>query len=112
MYQEENNCWEDFHSLADLSQASTGLPCKLWNSTPGIRHSQFAYTIGGSIRRSAGVSRGGAERLFFSPLCGRPSGDGEQASASHFASLFLCRLEAAGVTRESVSFQKAAPKER
>lgn len=56
---------EDLHSLAKCSLASTGLLCEQWNSTLGIRHSQFAYTIGGSILWSAGVSRGGAERLFF-----------------------------------------------
>lgn len=56
---------ENLHLLAKCFLASNGLPCEQWNSTLGIRHSQFAYTIGGSILWRAGVSRGGAKRLFF-----------------------------------------------
>lgn len=57
----QNQCLWGF---AKCSLASTGLLCEKWNSTLGIRHSQFAYTIGGSILWSASVSRGGAESLF------------------------------------------------
>lgn len=56
---------EDLHLLAKCSLASNGLLCEQWNSTLGIRHSQFAYTIGGSILWRAGMSRGGAKSLFF-----------------------------------------------
>lgn len=59
------NVLADLHSLAKCSLASTGLLCEQWNSTLGIRHSQFANTTGGSILWSAGVSRVGAECLFF-----------------------------------------------
>lgn len=43
----------------------TGFLREQWKRTLGIRHSQFAYTTGGSILWSASVSRGGAECLFF-----------------------------------------------
>ncbi len=103
---------EDLHSLAECSLASTGLLCEQWNSTLGIHHSQFAYTIGGSILWSAGVSRGGAERLFFfrSWTLWRM----EQASISDFFifSLFLCCLEAPGIAqaRQTGRFHWQHPK--
>lgn len=106
-------CWKDLHSLAECSLASTGLLCKQWNSTLGIRHSQFAYTIGGSILWSAGVSRGGAERRFFFSLHGLPGEWNRRAlHICIFFSLFLCCLEEPGKTqtRQTGSFHWQHPK--
>lgn len=52
-------------AVAKYFLASAGLLCEERKSTLGIRHSQFAYTTDGSILRSASMSRGGAECLFF-----------------------------------------------
>lgn len=119
----EINVLKDLHSLAKCSLASTGLLCEPWNSTLGIRHSQFAYTIDGSILWSAGVSRGGAECLFFSFFASRTLWRMEQASTSDFLfffslslsplfSVFLCCLEAPGITqaRQAVSVHWQRPK--
>lgn len=107
-------CWEDLHSLAECYLASTGLLCEQWNSTLGIRHSQFAYTIGGSILWSAAVSRGGAECLFFFRFTDSlENGTSKRFSFFSFLhSLFLCCLEAPGITqaRQTVSLQRQHPK--
>lgn len=115
----EINVLKDLHSLAKCSLASTGLLCEPWNSTLDIRHSQFAYTIDGSILWSAGVSRGGAECLFF---LFRFTDSLENGAGQHFRfslfffsplfSVFLCCLEAPGITqaRQAVSIHWQRPK--
>lgn len=59
--------WEENRRVGFMNRclADSGLLCERWNRTLSIRHSQFAYTTGGSILWSASMSRGGAECLFF-----------------------------------------------
>lgn len=104
---------DHLHSLVKCSLAGTGLLCEQWNSTLRIRHSQFAYTIDGSILWSAGVSRGGAERLFlFRFTDSLENGTGKHFFFPSIFSVSVCCLEAAGITqaRQSVSFHWQRPK--
>lgn len=92
------NALEDIHSLAKCSLASAGLLCEQWNSTLCIRHSQFAYTIDGTILWSAGVSRGGAECLFFFRFTDSP----ENGTGERFR-YFFCLSLLSGSTRHNTS---------
>lgn len=117
----EINVLKDLHSLAKCSLASTGLLCEPWNSTLDIRHSQFAYTIDGSILWSAGVSRGGAECLFFlfrfTDSLENGAGQHFRFSLSFFLSTVFCLSLLSGGTRHNTSktgcqHSLAAPKTR